>query len=237
MQPVPRRGASGTGPATQEAAISGVPAPIGQRGWHRPQSRPLQRDACAERHAGHESGYDRGVTEVVPIRSDRLELPLLTREQLRELLDGSAAGVAQQIDARIPMAWVRDYRRLIDLRLRQLDEHPDDEPWLLRPIIATDGDERRVVGGINFHGAPDERATPEVGYGLLADERGKGYAIEAVQALFDWARLEHGIRRFRASVAPDNERSLHLIGKLGFHQVGEQWDPDDGLELVFELDA
>ena len=177
------------------------------------------------------------MTDPAPIRSERLELPLFSREQLRQLLDGDTAGVGEQLDARVPQAWLRGHRWLIELRLRQIDEHPEDEAWLLRPIIAIDGGERRVVGGINFHGAPDERGTPEVGYSLLPDERGKGYATEAVRAVFDWARREHGIRRFRASVAPDNERSLNLIGKLGFRKVGEQWDPDDGLELVFELDA
>jgi ribosomal-protein-alanine N-acetyltransferase len=38
-------------------------------------------------------------------------------------------------------------------------------------------------------------------------------------------------------VAPDNERSLNLIGKLGFRQTGDQWDDEDGLELVFELEV
>ena len=177
------------------------------------------------------------MTDPAPIRSERLELPLLSREQLRELLEGDAEAVSKQLDASIPAAWLRAHRWLIDLRLRQLEEHPEDGPWLLRPIVAVDGGERRVVGGINFHGRPDERRTPEIGYSLLPDERGKGYAREAVRAIFDWAHREHGITRFRASVAPDNERSLNLIGKLGFRQVGEQWDPDDGLELVFEVDA
>ena len=75
----------------------------------------------------------------------------------------------------------------------------------------------------------------EVGYTLLPEARGHGYAIEAVRAAFDWATQVHGVHRFRASVAPDNERSLNLIGKLGFQQTGEQWDEEDGLELVFEL--
>jgi RimJ/RimL family protein N-acetyltransferase len=43
------------------------------------------------------------------------------------------------------------------------------------------------------------------------------------------------VRTLRASVAPDNDASLRLIGKLGFVQVGEQWDPDDGLELVHDI--
>ena len=77
----------------------------------------------------------------------------------------------------------------------------------------------------------------EIGYTLLPGARGHGYAIEAVRAAFDWATRVHGIRRFRASVSPDNARSLNLIGKLGFRQTGDQWDDEDGLELVFELEV
>ena len=56
-----------------------------------------------------------------------------------------------------------------------------------------------------------------------------------MQVAIDWAIENHGIRRFRAAVAPDNERSRNLILKLGFRQTGEQWDEVDGLELVYEL--
>lgn len=77
----------------------------------------------------------------------------------------------------------------------------------------------------------------EVGYVLLPRYRGRGYAIEAVHALFAWARHNPRVSVFRASVSPENERSLNLVRKLGFVQVGEQVDPEDGLELVFELPA
>jgi hypothetical protein len=30
---------------------------------------------------------------------------------------------------------------------------------------------------------------------------------------------------------------LNLIGKLGFVHTGEQWDPEDGRELVYELEV
>ncbi len=32
-----------------------------------------------------------------------------------------------------------------------------------------------------------------------------------------------------------NAPSLAMAAKLGFRQIGEQMDPEDGLELVFEL--
>jgi RimJ/RimL family protein N-acetyltransferase len=64
--------------------------------------------------------------------------------------------------------------------------------------------------------------------------RGRGIATEAVAALVEWARADRGIRRFVASVAPGNDASLAIVRKLGFVQTGEQWDEEDGLELVFE---
>jgi RimJ/RimL family protein N-acetyltransferase len=75
----------------------------------------------------------------------------------------------------------------------------------------------------------------EIGYELLPEARGQGYAIEAVRGAFDWATREFGIRHFRASVAPGNQRSENLIRKLGFVHTGQQWDEQDGLELVYEL--
>jgi RimJ/RimL family protein N-acetyltransferase len=50
-----------------------------------------------------------------------------------------------------------------------------------------------------------------------------------------WARREHDIRHFVASVGPTNVPSFTLIRKLGFAQTGVQWDDEDGEELVFEL--
>jgi RimJ/RimL family protein N-acetyltransferase len=92
------------------------------------------------------------------------------------------------------------------------------------------------VGHIGFHGPPDAGGRVEVGYTVLPERRRQGLATEACLALFAWARDEHGVARFRASVSPDNEPSLAVVQKLGFRQTGRQWDDVDGEELVFELD-
>ncbi len=173
-------------------------------------------------------GYHAAVTDT--IRTDRLLLPLLTPAGLAAVARGE---VPAELDATVSQDWLGDVAWLAERRLEQISKHPDDAPWLLRAIVLADGD-RPAIGHINFHGRPDERGVPEVGYSLLPEFRGKGYAIEAVRGLFDWARREHGVTRFRASVAPDNERSQNLIGKLGFVRIGEQWDEEDGLEWVFE---
>jgi RimJ/RimL family protein N-acetyltransferase len=90
-----------------------------------------------------------------------------------------------------------------------------------------------MAGYVNFHGPPEDRGWVEIGYVVSPEFRRRGYALEAAIAMFEWA-AEQGVRRFRASVSPDNGPSLAMVRKMGFHQIGEQMDEIDGLEYVFE---
>ena len=38
----------------------------------------------------------------------------------------------------------------------------------------------------------------------------------------------------RASISPDNVGSQRTLAPFGFDRVGEQWDEDDGLEILYE---
>lgn len=146
--------------------------------------------------------------------------------------DREAAGVL--LGASVPDEWPdEDDRWLLRLRSEQIREDASTVPWLVRAIVRSADD--RMVGHIGFHGPPDDKGIVEVGYTVLPEFRRSGYAEEAVRAMLDWAHERHGITRFRASVAPDNDPSLALVEKLGFFQVGVQWDERDGRELVFEV--
>ena len=76
-----------------------------------------------------------------------------------------------------------------------------------------------------------------MGYHVEPEYRRHGVATEAISALFDWAAREHGVTRFRASIAPDNVASLAVVAHFGFRQTGVQLDDVDGEELVFDLDG
>lgn len=167
--------------------------------------------------------------------SERLFLPLLTAGRLERMLNGDIASVGDEVGVRLPGWWMEERDWLLRTRLRQIQGDPASEPWLLRPIAMREA-EPEAIGLINFHGPPDDRGFVEVGYELRPEFRGQGYAIEAVRALFDWAARERGIRRFRAGIAPGNERSINLVTKLGMRRVGAQWDEDDGLELLYTVE-
>ena len=171
------------------------------------------------------------------IRSPRLELPALTLPQYERLLAGDAAEVGRELDAQIGTTWLEEVHWLLDLRRRQLAEHPDHEPWLVRPIIRREaGEIAEAIGYVNFHAPPSDEGIAEIGYSLLPDWRRRGFALEAARACLAWALGDSRVRTLRASVAPDNEPSRRLIGKLGLVQTGEQWDPEDGLELVYDIE-
>ncbi|PKL97108.1 MAG: GNAT family N-acetyltransferase [Gammaproteobacteria bacterium HGW-Gammaproteobacteria-7] len=57
---------------------------------------------------------------------------------------------------------------------------------------------------------------PDLGYALLPEHTGQGYAREAAAAVMQHATDELGIRRLLAIVNADNSRSIRLLGQLGF---------------------
>ena len=60
---------------------------------------------------------------------------------------------------------------------------------------------------------------PDIGFGVLPDFCGKGYAGEAAVAVVDYARSELRIDRITAIVSPTNVPSISLIEKLGLSFV------------------
>lgn len=168
---------------------------------------------------------------VATIRSDRLELVSLSPEMIDALLDGSS-------ELAPPAAWPDEHdASFLRLRRDQMLRDAGRREWGVRAIVLGGA----MIGHAGFHGPPGTNgpAAPdavEIGYTVFEPWRGRGYAREAAAALIAWARDERGIRRFIASVAPDNAASLAIVRRLGFVETGEQWDEEHGLELLLELE-
>jgi hypothetical protein len=41
----------------------------------------------------------------------------------------------------------------------------------------------------------------------------------------------------RVTISPDNVASHQLASQYRFTEVGERWDGEDGLEIIYEVDA
>ncbi|NEC89036.1 GNAT family N-acetyltransferase [Streptomyces sp. SID12501] len=91
----------------------------------------------------------------------------------------------------------------------------------------------RAVGGVGFHGAPDEEGKAEVGYDLAEPARGNGYATEALRALAERALARDDVRSLFATIEPSNAPSQAVIARAGFVRVSEELDAE-GLQ-AYEL--
>jgi RimJ/RimL family protein N-acetyltransferase len=79
----------------------------------------------------------------------------------------------------------------------------------------------------------DNLEDPDIGFGVLPDYCGKGYAGEAAAAVVNFARNELGIAVLTAIVSPTNAPSIGLIKKLGltFDQMITMPGDDDAICL------
>ena len=138
------------------------------------------------------------------VTSERLTLPLW-----------SAAFAADLREGRRRPEWHADFPREDDRDAASLWH--DGDPWGPRSIVRGG----TVLGSIGFFGppAPSTDGVPEVeiGYGLVAEARGWGFATESLLALT--ALTDAAGVRVRASVLPDNAPSIRVLAKTGFTQL------------------
>jgi [ribosomal protein S5]-alanine N-acetyltransferase len=166
------------------------------------------------------------------IHGPRLDLVLVSVEQVLSRAEGATP---------IPLPFVDPYDVLhpahspVRYRITQLRSDPTVNPWLIR--VAVERSTNVIVGLANFHDAPDERGMVEIGYRVNPDERGHRYATEMAHLMWDVAAAHPSVVTLRATVAPDNVASLKIIEGAGLVHIGEQDDPEDGLELIYEIGA
>lgn len=148
------------------------------------------------------------------IATERLRLPLWTAADVAAIRSGGRRD-----------GWHRDYPRRDDADAATLWREGDS--WgprhLVRGVTA--------LGSIGFFGPPEPAADgvpeAEVGYGLVDEAHGYGFATEALLGMLAGADAA-GVR-VRASVAPTNAASIRVLAKCGFTQL--RGTSEDG-ELV-----
>ncbi|WP_067499864.1 GNAT family N-acetyltransferase [Actinoplanes sp. TFC3] len=127
--------------------------------------------------------------------------------------------------------WLMSERWLWEIRVAQVRAQPADGEWVARAAVV-DG---QVVGHGGFHGAPDADGRVEVGYSVDPAYRRRGHAKAMLAELIARAEGDPRVRLVRASISPANAASLATIAGFGFEQAGQQWDDEDGLEILYEL--
>ena len=138
---------------------------------------------------------------------------------------GDQDAFSQLLGAMVPENWPPEL--LADALLfflEQLERHPEMSGWLSWYWILREK-ERILVGCGGFKGLPRPDGSVEIGYSLLPQYQGNGYASEAVRGLVDWAFEHEEVSQVLAETTPENRRSIRLLEKLRFRAVGPGSEP------------
>ncbi len=103
----------------------------------------------------------------------------------------------------------------------------------------------RAIGGMGFHGVPDEEGRVEIGYDLVEGARGQGYATEALRSLAEWALARDDVDMVFATIEQANIPSQRVVSRAGFTRATvdeeriaqEEYDMDAGLQLYIRRGA
>ena len=157
----------------------------------------------------------------------RMQLIPATPELVRaEIADRLA--FAALLDATIPANWPPEMLAdALPWFLQQLEADPGRVGWMgWYAVLSDDSPEAPMLVASGGFLGPPQAGTVEVGYSVLPQFQGQGFATELAAALVDWALAQPGVTRVIAEVLPSNTPSVRLLHSIGFVDVGAAKQPD-----------
>lgn len=126
-----------------------------------------------------------------------------------------------------------DFSDLYSIGLKKGKSWPDDDVLETLPKICNNlslveaptgfeswmiikNDTLEIIGDLGFKGFNYEKRNIDIGYGIIKEERGKGYAEEATKELIKWAFTQDIVKEITARCLIDNSSSINLLKKLNF---------------------
>ena len=161
------------------------------------------------------------------LETRRLKLLPFTLD-LKKATLAERARLTEMLGAAIPDAWPgTDMLEALPFFIEAMEQDPTGLVW--DGIIIHKADQV-AIGGIGFHGPPDEAGRVEIGYNIISSYEGLGYATEMARRMIDWAFQTPSIWVITAECLDDNFGSIRVLEKVGMHRL-----PPAGHTLKWEL--
>jgi ribosomal-protein-alanine N-acetyltransferase len=172
------------------------------------------------------SGYslqpDRHRYEVLALETERLRLAVLRKseapkvtEYFRENRDFHKAFAQTHSDDYFTTSMQKkylayDYNSFLD--------------GTLVPLWITRKEDGKIIGRVSFFNfAYGGMMSCACGYHLDKDATGNGYMTEAIKGAMAFVFDEYKMHRIEAFILPENEPSIALVKRLGFHYEGKRF--------------
>ena len=153
------------------------------------------------------------------LETQRLKLLPFTLE-LKKATLAERARLTEILEAEIPEDWPgADLLEALPFFIQALEKDPVGLIW---DSIIIHKAEQIAIGGIGFHGGPDEAGMVEIGYNIIPAYEGQGYATEMARRVIDWAYHTPGILVITTECLDDNIGSIRVLEKVGMRRLAPE---------------
>lgn len=132
------------------------------------------------------------------VKTKRMSLRMLSDEEMKKL-------ISEEKDPEMIQAYTEMYTGCV--------ENPNQRPWYA--IWLMELEDKTRVGDFCFKGLNSDGSV-EIGYGVIPEYWGNGYATEMVEAITKWALSQPGVSRIEAETDLNNLASQRVLEKAGF---------------------
>ncbi|MFL0250303.1 GNAT family N-acetyltransferase [Clostridium neuense] len=150
------------------------------------------------------------------IVTDRLILMPITLQIAEALMKNDNSEILK-LGMKTNKAWpTNDTNDILPIIVKSLKENEPSgfETWMIERK-----DSKEIIGDIGFHGMPDENGEVEIGYGLVENERRKGFGFEAARAIMDFAIAHEAVKVVKADCLINNIPSARILDRLGMKEI------------------
>jgi RimJ/RimL family protein N-acetyltransferase len=162
----------------------------------------------------------------VELTTPRLRLRPLAPGEMRDLLEGRLAEAQRWADG-YPMDGTLV---VVAMQAGLVEQGVERGAFGHYQVLLREED--LVIGDVGFHAPPDDLGEVSVGFGIVPVARRRGFAVEALRALLDWALRQPEVRVVHADTDLVNLASQRVLVKAGM-----TLSADEGDRKIYEIHA
>lgn len=127
------------------------------------------------------------------------------------------------LNVEVPNGFPNDPVReiVLPMKLKELEQDPNVGKWSGMIVHVSHA---ILIGSMGFKSPPDLLGNVEIGYDIIAEYQGHGYATEMAQALIKWAFHQPNVNRVRAECLVTNVPSVRVLEKVGMKRLSQSED-------------
>ncbi|GMA63785.1 GNAT family N-acetyltransferase [Alicyclobacillus fastidiosus] len=114
---------------------------------------------------------------------------------------------------------VREF--VFPMTLKELEQDPRVGKWSGMIVHVSDA---ILIGSMGFKSPPDQLGNVEIGYDIISEYQGHGYATEMAQALIEWAFHQPKVSCVTAECLVTNVPSIRVLEKVGMKKLSQTED-------------